>query len=70
MGKADGLSRRSGEEKSGMEMMFFEDGQLLVDEEDVELEAEDIDLQGIDISGWEKKDRLWVVPEVHKLDVL
>jgi len=42
----------------------------LVDEEDMELEAEDIDLQGIDISGWEKKDRLWVVPEVHKLDVL
>jgi len=70
MGKADGLSRRSGEEKSGMEMTFFEDRQLLVDEEDVELEAEDIDLQGIDISGWEKKDWLWVVPEVHKLDVL
>jgi len=70
MGKADGLSRRSGEEKSSMEMKFFEDGQLLVDEEDVEVEAEDIDLQGIDISGWEKKNRLWVVPEVHKLDVL
>jgi len=70
MGKADGLSRRSGEEKSGMEMTFFEDGQLLVDEEDVELEAEDINLQGIDISGWEKKDGLWVVLGVHKLDVL
>ena len=70
MGKADGLSRRSGEEKSGMKMTFFEDRQLLVDEEDVELEAEDINLQGIDISGWEKKDGLWVVLGVHKLDVL
>jgi len=70
MGKADSLSRRSGEEKSGMEIMFCEDEQLLVDEEDMELEAEDIDLQGINISGWEKKDGLGVVPEVHKLDVL
>jgi len=70
MGKTDGLSRHSGEKQSDMEMTFSEDGQLLVDEEDVKLEAEDIDLQGIDISGWEKKDRLWVVPEVHKLDVL
>jgi len=42
--KADGLSRCSGEEKSGMEIRFFEDRQLLVDEEDVELEAEDINL--------------------------
>ena len=28
MGKPDGLSRRSGEEKSGMDGMFFEEGQL------------------------------------------
>ena len=70
MDKADGLSRHLGEKKSGMEMMFFEDGQLLVDEEDKELEVKDIDLQGIDISGWEKKDGLWVVLEVHKIDML
>jgi len=70
MGKADSLSRHSGEEKSDMKMTFFKDGQLLVDEEDEELEAEDIDLQSIDISGWEKKYGLWVVLEIHKLDVL
>ena len=29
MGKPDGLSRRSGEEKSGMDAKFFEEGQLL-----------------------------------------
>jgi hypothetical protein len=34
MGKADGLSRRSEEEKSGMEPRFFEEGQLLDLEED------------------------------------
>jgi len=58
MGKADSLSRHLGEVKSGMEMMFFEDRQLLVDKEDAELEAEDIDLQRIDILGWKKKDGL------------
>ena len=29
MGKPDGLSRRSGEEKSGIDARFFQEGQLL-----------------------------------------
>ena len=50
MGKPDGLSRRSGEEKSGMEAKFFEDGQLLVLPDEEENDADDIELQGIDVS--------------------
>ena len=73
MGKPDGLSRRSGEEKSGMEAQFFEEGQLLDLEEDndgEEEDAEDVELEGIDVAGWDKKNGLWVVPEEHRLDVL
>jgi len=54
MGKPDGLSRRSGEEKSGMEAQFFEEGQLLDLEEDndgEEEDAEDVELEGIDVAG-------------------
>ena len=53
MGKPDGLSRPSGEEKSGMDVKFFEEGQLLdlgKDENDDECNAEDIELEGIDVS--------------------
>ena len=73
MGKPDGLSRHSGEEKSGMEGQFFEEGQLLDLEEDndgEEEDAEDVELEGIDVAGWDKKNRLWVGPEEHRLDVL
>ena len=54
MGKPDGLSRRSGEEKSGMDARVFEDGQLMVLEDDEE-DADDIKAEGIDIVGWENK---------------
>jgi len=73
MGKADGLSRRSGEEKSGMEARSFDEGQLLDLEEDDAEEREDVDdveLEAIDVASWEKKNELWVVPEEHKLEVL
>ena len=73
MGKPDGLSRRSGEEKSGMEAQFFNEGQLLDLEEnnnDQEEDAEDVELEGIDVANWEKKHRLWVVPSEYKLEVL
>ena len=53
MGKPDGLSRRSGEEKSGMEAQFFEQGQLMDLEEDnvgEEEDAEDVELEGIDVA--------------------
>ena len=73
MGKPDGLSRRSGEEKSGMDRHFFDDGQLLDLEKDDIGEAkdvEDVELKGIDVATWEKKNGLWVVPQEHKLKVL
>ena len=65
MGKPDGLFRRLGEEKSGMDAHFFEEGQLLdlennnVGEEE---EAEDVELEGIHMATWEKKNGLWIVP--------
>ena len=73
MGNPDGLSRRWWEGNSGMDPHFFDEGQLLdlandnvVEEEN----AEDIELQGIDVATWEKKNRLWVVPQQHRLEVL
>ena len=58
MGKPGGLSRRWGEEKSGMDAHFFNEGQLLdlenndVGEED---NVEDVEVEGIDKATWEKK---------------
>jgi len=73
MGKADGLSIRSGEEKSSMEARFFDEGQLLdLEEDDAEerRDADDVELEAIDVASWEKKNGLWVVLEEHKLEVL
>ena len=53
MGKPDGLSRCSGEEKSGMDAHFFDEGQLLdLENDDVgeEEDAEDVELEGIDVA--------------------
>ena len=73
MGKPDALSRRSGEEKSGMDWHFFDEGQLLDLENDKigeEEDAEDVELERIDVAAWEKKNGLWVVPREHRLEVL
>ena len=73
MDKPDGLSRPSAEEKSGIDAKFFEEGQLLdlgEDENDNEGNAEDIELEGIDVSKWDKRNGLWLVPEEHRLEVL
>ena len=61
IGKPDGLSRRSREEKSGTDANFFDAGQLLDLENDnagEEEDAEDIELEGIDVATWEKKNGL------------
>ena len=58
MGKPDGLSRRSGQEKSGIDTHFFDEEQLLDLENDNVGEKEDaehVELQGIDVITWEKK---------------
>ena len=73
MGKPDGLSRHSGEEKSGMDAHVFDEGQLLdLENDDVgeEEDAEDVELEGIDVATWEKENGLWVVPQEHRLEVL
>ena len=57
MRKPDGLSRHSGEEKSVMDAKFFQQGQLLdlgEDENDNAGNAEDIELEGVDVSKWDK----------------
>ena len=73
MGKPDGLSRRSGEQKSGMDPKFYEEGQLLdlvEDENDNEGNADDMELEGIDVSKWDNRKGLWLVPEQHRLELL
>ena len=73
MSKPDGLSRRLGEEKSGVDAHVFNEGQLLdLENKDggEEEDAEDMELDGIDVATWEKKNRLWVVPQEHRLEVL
>ena len=73
MSKADSLSRCSGEEKSGMEARFFDEGQLLdLEEDDAEERggADNVELEAINVASWEKNNGLWVVPEEHKLEVL
>ena len=53
MGKPDGPSRRSEEEKIEMDAHFFDEGQLLDLENDnvgEEEDAEDVELEWIDVS--------------------
>ena len=73
MGKPDGLSRRSGEEKSGMDAHFCDIAQLLdLENDDIgeEKDVEDMELEGIYVATWEKKNGLWVVRQEHRLEVL
>ena len=73
MGKPDGLSRHSGQEKSGMDGHFFNERQLLDLKNDnigEEVDAEDGEWERIDVAIWEKQNALLVVPEEHRLQVL
>ena len=73
MGKPDGLSRRSGVEKSEVDAKVFEEGQLLdlgEDENDNEYNADNIELGGIAVSKWDKCKELWLVVGQHGLEVL
>ena len=56
-----------------MDAYFFDKGQLLdLENYDIgeEEDAEDIELEVIDVATWEKKNGLWVVPQEHRLEVL
>ena len=66
MCEPDALSKRSGEEGSGMDAQFFEGEQLVdlvEDENDNECNAGDIELEGINVSKWDKRKELCFVPE-------
>ena len=61
LGIPDGLSRCSGEEKSGMDTDFLNKEQLTdLEHNDIRAEedAEDVEIEGIDVVTWEKKNRL------------
>ena len=61
MGKLDGLSRRSREEKSGMDTNFFEERELQdLDNDDIveEEDAKVVELEGIDVATCEMKNGL------------
>ena len=73
IGEPDGLFRPSGEQESAMDAKFFEAGQLLdlkENENDNAGNSDDIQLEGIDLSTWDKRNGLWFVPEEHRLEVL
>ena len=56
-----------------MDAHFFDEGQLLDLENDYaeeEEHAEDVELDGIDVATWEKKNGLWVVLQETRLEVL
>ena len=61
IGLPDGLSSHIGEGKSGVDVYFFEEEQLIdLKNDDVEKEeyAEDVELEEIDVVTWEKKNGL------------
>ena len=61
MGTLDTLSRLLREGKSGMNANFCNEGQLLDHENDdvgEEEDMEDIELEGIDVATWKKKNGL------------
>ena len=66
------MSRHSGEEKSAINAKFFVEGQLLdldEDENDNEGNADDMELEAIDVSIRYKRKGLWLVQEEHGLEV-
>ena len=56
-----------------MDAKFFVDGQLFdlgEDENENEGNAEDSELEAVDVSKWYKRNGLWMVPDEHRLEVL
>ena len=61
MGELDTPSIHLEEEKCRMDEHFFDKGQLLnIQSDDIreEEDAQDVELEGIDLATWEKKNRL------------
>ena len=56
-----------------MDAHVFDEGQLMDLENDnagEEEDVEDVELEGIDVATWEKKNGTWVVQQEHTLEVL
>ena len=56
-----------------MDVHFFDKGQRLDLENDYigeEEDLKDVEFEGIDVVTWKKKNRLWVGPQEHTLEVL
>ena len=56
-----------------MDAKCFEEGQLLdlvENENDNEGNAEDIELEGIDVSRWDRQNGHWLVPQEYGIEVL
>ena len=73
MGKPNGLSKRSGEEKFGMDAHFLNKGHLLEFKNDNVGEEENVDhveLDRINVVIWEQKNRVCIVLQEHRLEVL
>ena len=71
--KPDGFSGCSKDKESGMDAQFFDKEQLLdLENNDVreEEDAEYVELEGIDVVIWEKKNGLWVVRQEKGLEGL
>ena len=70
MCKPDGPSRRLGEENSGIDTQFFDDRELLdLENNDVgeEEDAEDVELEGINVARSEKQKGLQAVLQERRL---
>ena len=73
MRTTNGLSKYSGEEKSGMDAHLCNKGQLLNLEPDYvrkEEDAEHVELERRYVVIWKKQHRLFVVQRKHSLEVL
>ena len=72
IGKLDDLSRHSMVEKSTMHIHFFDKEQVMdIKNDDLteEEDTQDVELEGIDMARWEKRNGLWVVLLEHKREI-
>ena len=73
MGRVDSITRRAGNEEAGgyeqlLNKSIDKDGQLILTLQD-ETSCEGL-VEDVDITGWDKKDGLWVVPIQYRPAVL
>ena len=73
MGKPDGLFRCCEQEKCGIDSYLLDEVQLLDLVNNCigkEKYGEDVELEGIDVVRLKNKNRLWIVAQEHRMEVL